>query len=173
MDRLRKERKSNLDSLAELKRARAGGRRQLKVSFFIFDASQSCYLLKNIIQEEDVQIYDEVTEDQYESIVKGRLQKDDFVIDDGVEGYMDNGMDDWVGQEDKESEEEIDRKRKDMYNILFRHDKGRAQTTHCQLRRMTLRRDGRSPNRYLLLHHLSARIGPQCQPNKTASCLQS
>jgi DNA polymerase alpha subunit A len=25
------------------------------------------------------------------------LQKDDFVVDDGVGGYMDNGMDDWTG----------------------------------------------------------------------------
>jgi len=35
--------------------------------------------------------------------VKGRLQKDDFVVDDGVSGYMDNGMDDW-GQQDADDE---------------------------------------------------------------------
>ena len=46
-------------------------------------------------QEEDAEIYDEVTEDQYKSVVKGRLAKDDFVIDDGVGDYVDNGMDDW------------------------------------------------------------------------------
>ena len=58
-----------------------------------------------LIQEEvDVDLYDEVTEDQYKSIVKGRLQKDDFVIDDGVDGYMDNGMDDWTGG-DRDTEE--------------------------------------------------------------------
>jgi DNA polymerase alpha subunit A len=43
-------------------------------------------------------LYDEVTEDQYKSIVRGRLEKDDFVVDDGVSGYMDNGMDDWAGE---------------------------------------------------------------------------
>lgn len=63
-----------------------------------------------------MELYDEVTEDQYKSIVKGRLQKDDFVVDDGVGGYMDNGMDDWTGgredDEDDESEEELDRKKK-------------------------------------------------------------
>ena len=35
------------------------------------------------------------------------MAKDDFVVDDGVEGYLDNGMDDWenVGaQEDSEDE---------------------------------------------------------------------
>ena len=57
-----------------------------------------------------MEIYDEVTEDQYKSIVKGRLQRDDFVVDDGAEGYVDNGMDDWVGGDEEvdhqESEEE-------------------------------------------------------------------
>lgn len=39
--------------------------------------------------------------------MRGRLQKDDFVVDDGVSGYMDNGMDDWGQQDaDEESDEE-------------------------------------------------------------------
>ena len=58
-------------------------------------------------QEEDDTIYDEVTEDQYKSIVKGRLQRDDFVVDDGAEGYVDNGMDDWTGGNESEDEEEF------------------------------------------------------------------
>ncbi|RDB16000.1 DNA polymerase alpha catalytic subunit [Hypsizygus marmoreus] len=92
-DRSRRDRKP-LDKLAEYRRAREGGKRVLK--------------------EEDVEIYDEVSEDQYKSIVRGRLQKDDFVVDDGVEGYMDNGMDDWTGghDQDEESEEDVDRKKK-------------------------------------------------------------
>jgi DNA polymerase alpha subunit A len=53
-------------------------------------------------------LYDEVTEDQYKSIVKGRLQKDDFVVDDGVSGYMDNGMDDWTGQDDAQEDDDED-----------------------------------------------------------------
>ena len=60
-------------------------------------------------------MYDEITEDQYKSIVKGRLQRDDFVVDDGVGGYMDNGMDDWTGQDDADEgddEEEDLRSRK-------------------------------------------------------------
>ena len=51
-------------------------------------------------------MYDEVDEEQYESIVRGRLQRDDFIEDDGVEGYADNGMDDWGGNQQSESEEE-------------------------------------------------------------------
>lgn len=58
--------------------------------------------------EKDVTLYDEVTEDQYKSIVCGRLQKDDFVVDDGVGGYMDNGMDDW-GQEDADEDADEER----------------------------------------------------------------
>ncbi|KAF9482567.1 DNA polymerase alpha catalytic subunit [Pholiota conissans] len=87
-DRSRREQKSKLDKLAEYKRAREGGKRELKT--------------------EDDTIYDEVNEEQYRSIVKGRLQRDDFVVDDGAGGYVDNGMDDWTGGEEgyEESEEE-------------------------------------------------------------------
>ncbi|KAK0468553.1 DNA polymerase family B-domain-containing protein [Armillaria novae-zelandiae] len=81
--------KSKLEALAELKHARAGRARKLK--------------------EEDVQIYDEVSEDQYNKIVKGHLQRDDFVVDDGVDGYMDNGMDDWAEEEAYDSDEDMQR----------------------------------------------------------------
>lgn len=64
-------------------------------------------------QEEDPDIYFEVTEDAYGGLVKGRLQRDDFVVDDGAEGYVDNGMDDWEGGYDnhEESEDEADRRK--------------------------------------------------------------
>jgi DNA polymerase alpha subunit A len=62
-----------------------------------------------------VDLYDEVTEDQYKSIVRGRLQRDDLMVDGGVGCYMDNGMDDWSGNEDGEegkySDDEYDIKR--------------------------------------------------------------
>ncbi|KAJ7460715.1 DNA polymerase family B-domain-containing protein [Mycena latifolia] len=94
-DRSRREKKSNLDKLAEYRRAREGGGRVRK--------------------EEEVGIYDEVTDDQYKSIVRGRRQMDDFVEDDGVGGYVDNGLEeDWGGadKEDEDSDEEVDRKKK-------------------------------------------------------------
>ena len=62
--------------------------------------------------EEDVELYDEVSEEQYKSIVRGRLAKDDFVVDDGVGGYMDNGMDDFEEEGDREVSEDEDRKSK-------------------------------------------------------------
>ncbi|KAG6896542.1 hypothetical protein C0992_007538 [Termitomyces sp. T32_za158] len=91
-ERSRRE-KTRLDKLAEYKRAREGGKRTFK--------------------EEDVELYDEVTEEQYRSIVRGRLQQDDFVVDDGVAGYTDNGMDDWTGGRDEyDSDEEAPKKMK-------------------------------------------------------------
>jgi DNA polymerase alpha subunit A len=53
-----------------------------------------------------VEIYDEVTEDQYKSVVQGRLAKDDFVVDDGVGDYVDNGMDDWGNDSAREDSED-------------------------------------------------------------------
>ncbi|TFK68725.1 hypothetical protein BDN72DRAFT_948057 [Pluteus cervinus] len=86
-DRSRREKQDKLSKLAEYKRAREGGARIWKV-------------------RHDVDLYDEVSEEQYKKIVKGRLQRDDFVVDDGVDGYMDNGMDDWMDEAKEESDDE-------------------------------------------------------------------
>lgn len=59
-----------------------------------------------------MRLYDEVTEDQYKSIVRGRLAKDDFVVDDGVQGYMDNGVDDFEEAEEHGESDEDNRKAK-------------------------------------------------------------
>lgn len=77
--------------------------------------------MKPLSQEEDVQLYDEVTEDQYKRIVNGRLERDDFVEDDGVEGYMDNGMDDWTGgdEEDPQSDEDTYTKKKCAFFAFY------------------------------------------------------
>ncbi|EMD39179.1 hypothetical protein CERSUDRAFT_112852 [Gelatoporia subvermispora B] len=101
-DRAKREKKSKLDKLAEYRRAREGGRREYK-------------------DEEDVRLYDEVTEEQYKNIVRGRLARDDFVEDDGIQGYMDTGVDDFEEQSnDEEEEEERPRKSK----------KGKAEPSH-------------------------------------------
>lgn len=46
-----------------------------------------------------------MSEEQYKAVVGNRLARDDFVVDDGVDGYMDNGMDDF--EERYDSEEEV------------------------------------------------------------------
>ncbi|KZS94508.1 DNA polymerase alpha catalytic subunit [Sistotremastrum niveocremeum HHB9708] len=88
--RSKRDTKSKLDKLAEYRLAREAGGRS-----------------KQWKPEDDADIYDSVTDEQYKGIVKGRLQRDDFVIDDGVGGYTDNGMDDWEEKQEEESEEEV------------------------------------------------------------------
>lgn len=57
--------------------------------------------------------------------MRGRLQKDDFVVDDGVGGYMDNGMDDFGEDgEAMESDEDLNTRNKcaclyDTYLIIY------------------------------------------------------
>lgn len=117
-------RQLKLAKLEELRRAREGGKRIWKVSGMRRVSFPSIiWLILTFVQEEEVDLYDEVTEDQYKSIVRGRLQQDDFVVDDGVEGYMDNGMDDWMGgdNEDEESEGEIEMRKKSTCQAFILH----------------------------------------------------
>jgi DNA polymerase alpha subunit A len=111
----RSKKANKLAQLAELKRTREGGKREWKVGRC---GSHVCLMYPDRnLQQEEFQIYDKLSEDQYRSLVKGRLQRDDFVVDDGVAGYTDNGMDDWAGgqddndaDEDEEDEERAPRK---------------------------------------------------------------
>ena len=54
-------------------------------------------------------MYDEVDEAKYKSIVRNRLDQDDFVEDDGVGGYTDHGMD-IFDEEENYSEDDAKRK---------------------------------------------------------------
>ncbi|GAA5888512.1 hypothetical protein JCM6882_008978 [Rhodosporidiobolus microsporus] len=65
------------------------------------------------IKEQDA-VYDEVEEDVYRSVVRGRLMEDDFIEeDDGVSGYADNGMDEWDRSGSEREDEEEDEKEKE------------------------------------------------------------
>lgn len=44
---------------------------------------------------EDKTIYDEVDEETYREHKRKQLMNDDFIVDDGGEGYVDNGVDEW------------------------------------------------------------------------------
>ena len=52
-----------------------------------------------------------MTDNEYKTIVKGRLARDDFVVDDGIGGYVDTGVDDFEEAEDVEENEEEERPR--------------------------------------------------------------
>jgi len=76
--------------LAELRAARAEGK----------------MLVKEV--EEVENIYDEVTDKQYSEKLRENLDKDDFVVDDNGEGYVDDGREEWDREEDRYSESEDD-----------------------------------------------------------------
>ena len=74
--------------LAELRALRASGKSRL-----------SSY---NVQEEED--LYDEVDEESYKKVVRGRLDQDDFVIDDNGEGYADDGREEWMQERQYDSQ---------------------------------------------------------------------
>ncbi|KAF1959518.1 DNA polymeras-like protein alpha catalytic subunit [Byssothecium circinans] len=70
---------SRAAKLAELRALRAAGKTRL-----------STYE----VAEED-QLYDEIDEEGYKKLVRGRLDQDDFIVDDNGEGYVDDGREEW------------------------------------------------------------------------------
>ena len=79
---------SRAAQLAELRALRASGKTRL-----------STYQV-----EEEENVYDEVDEEGYKKIVRGRLDRDDFVIDDNGEGYADDGREEWITEQRNDSE---------------------------------------------------------------------
>lgn len=53
-------------------------------------------------------MYDEVTQEQYKSIVGSREEEFDFIEDDDGSGYVDKGEGDWDEEEAEEEESEDD-----------------------------------------------------------------
>ena len=51
-------------------------------------------------------IYDEVDDEGYKKVVRGRLKEDDFVVDDKGEGYADDGREEWQTEQQYYSSEE-------------------------------------------------------------------
>ena len=69
--------------LAELRSLRASGKTRL-----------STYEV-----QEPENLYDEHDEAGYNKIVRARLDRDDFVVDDNGEGYADDGREEWMGDD--------------------------------------------------------------------------
>lgn len=83
---------SHRSALAALRAARAGGKSRLET-----------YQV-----EDQGAIYDEVDEEGYKKVVRGRLNRDDFVVDDTGEGYADDGREEWQNERTYYSSEEED-----------------------------------------------------------------
>lgn len=85
--------KSKAAQLAELKALRASGKTRL--STYEIDEAQS--------------VYDEVDDEGYKSVMRKRLDQDDFVVEDDGQGYADDGREDWHTERqyyESESDEE-------------------------------------------------------------------
>lgn len=70
---------SRQEKLARLRAARSGA----KIDDYNSD------------DEENINIYDEVDENQYRKHKRDRVLNDDFIVDDNGEGYAETGADDW------------------------------------------------------------------------------
>jgi DNA polymerase alpha subunit A len=57
------------------------------------------------VQEESA-VYDTVDEEGYKKVVRGRLNQDDFVVDDTGEGYADDGREEWQNERQYYSSDE-------------------------------------------------------------------
>ena len=68
--------------LAELRALRASGKTRL-ASYQV---------------EEEEDLYDEVDDEGYKKVVRSRLDRDDFIVDDNGEGYADDGREEWMGE---------------------------------------------------------------------------
>ena len=73
---------SHRAALAQLRAQRAGGKSRLET-----------YQI-----EDQGAVYDEVDEEGYKKVVRGRLNQDDFVVDDTGEGYADDGREEWQNE---------------------------------------------------------------------------
>lgn len=101
---------SKSDRLAALKQARERGGRlqQWQVSIYPCVPPRVSRIGPDDDQPEEADVYDEVTDEQYKSIVGSRLDETDFIEDDDGSGYVYQGTDDWDGAEEREEEEESD-----------------------------------------------------------------
>lgn len=92
---------SRAERLAQIRALRAAGKTG-------FDAYE--------VQEAE-SIYDTVDDEGYKKVVRGRLDQDDFVVDDNGEGYVDDGREDWQDERrpastDSESDEDLPKQSK-------------------------------------------------------------
>jgi len=84
---------SRAERLAQLRALRAAG----KTGFDAYEV------------EDAKDIYETVDEEGYKKVVRGRLDQDDFVVDDNGEGYADDGREDWQDERHAYDDSDSDR----------------------------------------------------------------
>jgi DNA polymerase alpha subunit p180 N terminal len=99
------QKRSRAQVLKELKLAREGGGRAKQYKVCLATVLSESGLLTPRQANTDTALYDVVDEKEYKDIVRSRLDQDDFVVDDGVGGYTDHGMDVFDGEENHSGED--------------------------------------------------------------------
>ncbi|KAF2761319.1 DNA polymeras-like protein alpha catalytic subunit [Pseudovirgaria hyperparasitica] len=83
---------------------------------------------------EETDLYDVVDEEGYKKVIRGRLDQDDFVVDDNGEGYADDGREDWDDPhrygDESESEQEAPTKGKTAKRKREEDEKKKEKTNH-------------------------------------------
>lgn len=87
-------------------------------------------------------MYDEVEEEEYTSIVRDRLARDDFVEDDGVGGYVDHGMD-VLDEEENHDEEDVKRE----YHLYISYLIGCSFNYESKKRKEIVQAEGQATSR--------------------------
>ncbi|SOV03284.1 uncharacterized protein UDID_18608 [Ustilago sp. UG-2017a] len=67
------------------------------------------------LSDDDDAIYDQVSEDEYRSILRGRIMDDDFIEDDDGSGYVDHGQDEWDDRVRGDDDEDQDTENEQEY----------------------------------------------------------
>lgn len=80
------------DRLKQLRALRAAG----KTGFDAYEVAEA------------ENVYDDVDEEGYKKVVRGRLDQDDFVVDDNGAGYADDGREDWQDERQAYDDSESD-----------------------------------------------------------------
>ncbi|KAJ1580306.1 hypothetical protein NDA11_003538 [Ustilago hordei] len=67
------------------------------------------------LSDDDDAIYDQVSEDEYRSILRGRIMDNDFIEDDDGSGYVDHGQDEWDDRVRGDDDEDQDTENEQEY----------------------------------------------------------
>lgn len=123
--------------LAELKALRASGKTRL-----------STYQ----VDENVPSLYEEVDEEGYKKVVRARLDRDDFVVDDNGEGYADDGREEWMDERGYASASGSE----DQLPL-----KGKAAKRKREEERENIEKTNKSINKYFSVGPVAAALKPK------------
>ncbi|KDN44709.1 hypothetical protein K437DRAFT_274495 [Tilletiaria anomala UBC 951] len=94
--------------------------------------------------DSDVDLYDEVNDEEFKSIVRGRMMTDNFIVDDDGGGYVDTGAPEWEreGSEESDGEDEV---RLEAFGTKSRRGKRSLAEQNDYVKAAGAKKDSRKP----------------------------